>query len=195
MRSSPARQPLQNIGRCKNPPEYTGLRRLAIIKGLLAVPDGDHRELRSIVGDWVLVFELRLTQDEMLRADRTAVRLWEFLGDLIEERRTKPREDLVSALVRPGQPDVFSPPDLLNLLASLYNAGFETTMNLFANGLRALFTHPEQADAVRRDPPVACSATEELLRFDEPIQMSFRGLAARRVGPECPLSRARWSSR
>ncbi|MFF3313697.1 cytochrome P450 [Streptomyces sp. NPDC002952] len=145
-----------------------------VIGDLLGVPEGDHHELRSIVRDWVLVFELRPTPDEVARADRAATRLWAYLGDLVEERRAMPREDLVSAFVRPGQPDMFTAADLLNMLASLYSAGFETTTNLFANGLRALFAHPEQADALRRDPAAVRSATEELLRFDAPIQMSFR---------------------
>jgi cytochrome P450 len=44
---------------------------------------------------------------------------------------------------------------------------------LLANGLVALLGHPEQTDRLRREPEVAKSAVNELLRYDAPVQMTY----------------------
>ena len=48
-------------------------------------------------------------------------------------------------------------------------AGFDTTVNLIANGTVALLTHPDQARRLRADPSLLPAAAEELLRFTNPL--------------------------
>jgi cytochrome P450 len=53
-------------------------------------------------------------------------------------------------------------------------AGFETTVNLLGNAVTALLDHPDQWAAVRDDPGLAAAAVEETLRYDPPVQYTYR---------------------
>jgi cytochrome P450 len=93
---------------------------------------------------------------------------------LIAERRADPGDDLVSGLVgvREGT-DQLSGDELTSMLFLLLAAGHETTVNLIANGVYALLTHPDQLDRLRSRPDLISSAVEELLRFDSPLQVAI----------------------
>ena len=58
----------------------------------------------------------------------------------------------------------------------LFVAGHETTVNLIGNGTLALLRHPEQLARLRNsdDDDFAAKATDELLRYDSPVQTSGR---------------------
>ncbi|ETK32816.1 cytochrome P450 [Microbispora sp. ATCC PTA-5024] len=148
---------------------------MIVIGNLLGLPEVDHEPLREIVRHWGYVFEPFPSEEEVKLADAGATKLWEYLGDLVAERKKQPRDDLVTAFLN-GAPngDRFSPPDLLNMLASLYSAGFETTTHLMANGLMALLESPAQAQLLRTDPALGVRAVDELLRYDASAQMVFR---------------------
>ena len=51
-------------------------------------------------------------------------------------------------------------------------AGHETTVNLIASGTLALLEHPEQAEALRREPLLIKPAIEELLRYTSPVELA-----------------------
>ena len=52
--------------------------------------------------------------------------------------------------------------------------GQETTTNLIGNGLLALMQNPEELSRLRNDPSLVPAAVEELLRYESPIQYTFR---------------------
>ncbi|MFJ7912015.1 cytochrome P450 [Kitasatospora sp. NPDC096204] len=91
------------------------------------------------------------------------------LTALIEERRTSPRQDLLSALVTPTT-DGLSAEELLGMAFLLLVAGHETTVNLISGAVLSLLAHPEQLAALRADPGLVDSAIEETLRYDGPVE-------------------------
>src|SRR5829696_5089931 len=91
------------------------------------------------------------------------------------ERRREPRADLISGLVRVEEDGAtLTESEMLNFCLLLLVAGNETTTNLITNGALALFSNPEQAEKLRRRPQLTDSMVEEGLRYDSPIQGTFR---------------------
>ncbi|MBV9254375.1 MAG: cytochrome P450, partial [Actinobacteria bacterium] len=99
----------------------------------------------------------------------------EYFRRLIAQRRSDPRDDLLSALVAvEEQGDTLTEAELLSTLILLLIAGHETTVNLIGNGVLALLRNRAQFEKLAADPTLAKSATEEVLRYDAPVQMTMR---------------------
>jgi cytochrome P450 len=102
-----------------------------------------------------------------------------YFRTIIAQRRARPRNDLISALVKAHEEgDRLSDEELLANCRLLLNAGHETTTNLIGNGTLALLNHPDQLKRLRDDPTLMPSAVEELLRYDSPVQFTNRILKA-----------------
>lgn len=101
-----------------------------------------------------------------------------------EERRRKPREDLVSQLVElEKQGEKLNPNELMAMCAILLVAGNETTTNWIGNAMVALTEHPDAMHALAEEPEKIPNAMEEVLRFYSPVQCLFRfSLEGARIG-------------
>jgi cytochrome P450 len=97
-----------------------------------------------------------------------------YVRDLSAERRTRPRDDLLSALVARHDGDALTEEELVSTVILLITAGHETTTNLIANGVLTLFRNPTQLDRLHADPACASTAVEEILRYEPPVQATFR---------------------
>ncbi|MFE4258058.1 cytochrome P450 [Streptomyces sp. NPDC056883] len=108
-----------------------------------------------------------------LRASHDArLALGGYLAELIEERRRRPGDDMISRLASRDGPDgPMSTMELLTTSALLLVAGHETTVNLIANGMLTLLRHPEALERLRREPAFAAPLVEELLRYEPPVQL------------------------
>ncbi|MEU3482712.1 cytochrome P450 [Streptomyces sp. NPDC033754] len=98
-----------------------------------------------------------------------------YLDALIEDKRAAgPADDLLSGLLaaRDEDGDRLSGPELRAMAYLLLIAGHETTVNLIANTVRNLLTHPEELAALRADPGLLDGAIEESLRYDGPVETS-----------------------
>jgi cytochrome P450 len=156
---------------------------VTVIGELLGIPEADRPWFQSLVRDWTMVLDY-LTPEVVDRADVAAVAIRDYLGDLAEERRRKPADDLVSAMVEAeDEGGKLDGEELVTMAALLLAAGFETTTGLFANGLLALLDHPDQAARLRTEPALAASAVDELLRYDSPVHL----LPTRAAGAELSI--------
>jgi pimeloyl-[acyl-carrier protein] synthase len=148
-----------------------------VIAGILGVPEEDHPRFR----DWAAVVAAAIDlpasglDDFVQRADSTTGELVDYFGWLVARRRQDPREDLISSLIAAESSEGrIDEKELVATLILLLVAGHETTVNLIGNGMLALMRHPEQWRLLVNDPGVAKNATEELLRYDSPVQMTTR---------------------
>lgn len=107
---------------------------------------------------------------------QAAAELNQYFANEIERRRKNPGPDLVSALVAHHEADAetLSAAELLSFAVLLLLAGNETTTNLIGNGMLALGRHPEAMAALRANPAGLKPAIEEMLRYDGPVQSTFR---------------------
>ncbi|MFJ9638702.1 cytochrome P450 [Streptomyces sp. NPDC101178] len=130
-----------------------------VICALLGVPYADHtffdecsqRLLRGPGAD-----DVNRARDE----------LEEYLGALIDRKRTEPGDGLLDELIHRDHPD--GPVDREQLVAFaviLLIAGHETTANMISLGTFTLLRHPEQLAAMRAGGTTTAVVVEELLRF------------------------------
>ncbi|MFJ8006282.1 cytochrome P450 [Streptomyces fagopyri] len=95
-----------------------------------------------------------------------------YLAGLIEERRKKPGEDMLSQLATAQGPDgAMTTMEVMSTAALLLIAGHETTVNLITNGMLTLLRNPGILQRLREDPRMAVPVVEELLRFEPPVQL------------------------
>jgi unspecific monooxygenase len=95
--------------------------------------------------------------------------------ELIEERRSAPRGDLVTRLVE-AEVDGrrLSDDQIVSTIIVLLNAGHEATVNTLGNGVLALLRHPEQWGRLVAGEVDPARAVEELIRWDPPLQLFER---------------------
>ncbi len=126
----------------------------------------------------------------MLRAIPGVLGFLRYIRRLIRSRRSDPRDDLVTALVRAEEAgEQLSEDELVAMIFLLLIAGFETTVNLIGNGTLALLDHPEAMQRLRGDPSLLPRAVEELLRYDGPLETATERYALEDVavaGVEIP---------
>ena len=98
-----------------------------------------------------------------------------FRGHLRQLRRS-PGEDLLSTLVTTADDDGsgLTEHELLATATLVFGAGFETTVNLVANGAALLFAHPDQRRLLAEDPSLWPNAVDEVLRVESPVQRTGR---------------------
>jgi cytochrome P450 len=90
---------------------------------------------------------------------------------MIAERRTQPREDLLSGLIHiRDEGQQLDHAELLAMIFLLLVAGHETTVNLIGNGTLALLQHPDQLQKLKENPSLIKSAVEEMLRYNGPVE-------------------------
>src|SRR5258708_32458024 len=140
---------------------------LTIIGEILGVPAADrpkfHRLTKAIVA--------AETNPNLLTIMPNLWSFLRYLRRLFKERRANPTDDLVTALVQAEEAgDKLSEDELLSMVFVLIVAGHETTVNLIGSGMLALMEHPDQLAKLRANPTLIQPATEELLRYVNPVE-------------------------
>jgi cytochrome P450 len=105
----------------------------------------------------------------------TLTELAEYVTRTLEDRRTRPRDDLISALLRAEEGETaLTPVEIMGFTLLLLVAGNETTTNLIGNAVLALLAHPSELERVEQHAALVPALVEEVLRYDAPVQFVFR---------------------
>lgn len=146
---------------------------------IMGVPMAD----RPLFNEWTAArtnaFFARFLPPEVQQRTRDAGEaMADYFEALVRERRKQPGDDLVSSLIRAEEKgDTLGDVELAVQAIGIIIAGYETTIGLISNGLRAFLDHPDQLDLLRKDPSLIRNAIEECLRYDTPILFNWRVLA------------------
>lgn len=149
---------------------------ITVIAELLGVPIED----RERFGAWSKVLVQLVAVDDpdpevITTGNETMSAFLEYFRGLAAERRSAPRDDLLSALIEAeDEGRKLTEEELLATCVLLLIAGHETTANLIGNGMLALLGNPDELSRLRADPMLSSSAVEELLRYDSPVQATAR---------------------
>lgn len=137
------------------------------------------------------------------RAAQSLSEMTDYIRDLSRKRREAPQDDLLTALLSvTGDNDLACPhpagsasshatgerirerdayasstlteDELASNINILLSTGHETTTHLIGNGLLTLLQHPGQMQQLQSQPVLLPSAIEEMLRYDNPVQITYR---------------------
>jgi cytochrome P450 len=146
-----------------------------VIAELLGLPPADRKQIKAWSDAIVPVLDGSIRDANLASVARGAFEFRAYLKDVVEHRRKDPGDDLLSAMIATHErDDVLTEDELLATAILLLGAGHETTTNWIGNGVLALLRHPGELARVGRDRGLIKSATEELLRFDSPVQATSR---------------------
>jgi cytochrome P450 len=153
-------------GTCEFIEDFANPLPIVIMCRLLSVPAEDYNIFRVWSTDIGLVFSLGYGGDIPARVEAAVVGLHGYVASLINDTKTAPADDLISALVAAHQTgDRISKDELHNLIVSLIFAAHDTTRHQLANAVIAFARHPGQWTLLARRPDLATQATEEVIRW------------------------------
>jgi cytochrome P450 len=137
---------------------------VSVIAGMIGLDEGDHPTFHR------LAIELISVSVDRERGLRASQQLSELFSRVLEQRRAEPRDDLVSVLAHAELDGTrLTDEEIYSFLKLLAPAGAETTYRSSSNLLFGLLSHPDQLDAVRRDPELLPQAIEEGVRWEPPL--------------------------
>ncbi|SEA24575.1 Cytochrome P450 [Thalassobacillus cyri] len=141
---------------------------IIVISELLGVPAEDRNKFRKW-SNTILAAADNLATDFVEDVEAFIT----YLTHLFEERKTYPKDDLISKLLQAEEEgEKLNKDELYSMIVLLIIAGHETTVNLITNTMYALFEHPAQLEKLKTDLSLVESAIEEGLRFYSPVDFS-----------------------
>ncbi len=174
-----------------------------VIAELLGLPQSDRARFKKWSDDlFAILGTVRHKSTALLeQAAHSLDELTDYVKMLSRQRREHPRDDLLTALLavtdeedeacphphgsslpyaqgelvrdREGS-STLTEEELVSNINILLSTGHETTTHLIGNGLLALLQHPDQLKKLREKPALLGPAIEEMLRYDNPVQITYR---------------------
>lgn len=155
--------------------EYAKPFSLLVIADLLGVPEEDHQEFRVVLGA-----ERPGARVGSLDHESVGTNPLEFLDDkfsrYLEDRRSRPRDDVLTELATAKYPDGSTPEiiDVVRTATFLFAAGQETTAKLLSGAIKVLAERPDVQQALRSDRSLIPTFIEESLRLESPVKSDSR---------------------
>ncbi len=148
-----------------------------VICHMLGIPEADWGKLIAMQHDHLLIFSFSaLTVDEAARLDAVVQFYKDYFGVLLDGAG----EDtpLVASLRAAQERGELSRTEVLSIMHTVLDAGFETTRTSISNAMELLASVPGLFDQLRNDPALVNNGVEELLRVRTPIHVRHRFLTA-----------------
>ncbi|MFI6061959.1 cytochrome P450 [Streptomyces sp. NPDC051286] len=140
---------------------------VTVISELLGVPVADRHDFQQLTDDMILQ---GTEPPDPARVDAAWRQMRSYLTRLLEAKRARPGDDLLSSLITTrDQEHGLDEDELIAMAFLLLAAGYITTVNLIGSGIAALLAHPDQLQMLREDPALLPGAIEEFLRYDGPV--------------------------
>jgi cytochrome P450 len=166
-----------------------------VIAELLGLPGSDRARFKRWSDDlFAILGTVRQKPAHLLeRAAQSLNEMTDYVKDLSRKRRAAPQDDLLTALLSVTEADNLACPhprgemireretnstltedELVSNINILLSTGHETTTHLIGNGLLALLQHRDQMAQLQAQPGLLTAAIEEMLRYDSPVQITYR---------------------
>jgi cytochrome P450 len=156
--------------------EFSVVLPLDVISQLLDIPQEWREEYHHCVNATLM----RGEASDQSKAIEASQRLIQGFMQLIQERRSKPREDVITLLMNTEVKDETGATRKLDDLEIAFRfnemgaAGHETGAKAIANGAMAFCRFPDQRPLLRNNPGLLPKAVHEILRLEPPSQQQGR---------------------
>jgi cytochrome P450 len=162
-------------GRCEFISEFASPFALLVIADLLGVPEEDHAEFRSHLGAGRPGQALGNTSAKALTHNPLEY-LYQRFTEYVEDRRRRPRGDVLTGLATATFPDGSTPDvlDVVRVATNLFAAGQETTVRLLGAAFHLIGERPDLQQLLRDERDRIPNFVEETLRFESPVKGDFR---------------------
>jgi len=146
-----------------------------VIAEMLGVDPADRTDFKRWSDIGVQNFNPLLSPEERARVNEAGEAMDGYLRRVIEERRARPRADLITSLIKAEEGgDQLSDDEIVSMCSLLLAAGNLTTTDLIGNGVLTLLRNPGELKKLQDDPSLIKNAVEEMLRYESPVLMSGR---------------------
>lgn len=143
------------------------------IARLLGVPESMSPQFLAWSHAMVAMYQAGRSREIEDNANQAAKEFAEYLDSYINDRRSRPGDDLISALIAAEEEEArLSGSELIATLILLLNAGHEATVHALGNGLKQLLEFGWQANWLKEN--TVAALVEEILRFVPPLHMFAR---------------------
>ena len=157
--------------------DFAALFPVEIITSMLGVPAEDRQQLRLWLDKGLerepgSISPPRESMDAMIQSGT-------YYYQLIQERRDKPQDDMISRLietevVEDGEARRLEDAEIAGFATMLGGAGAETVTKLVGNAVVVFADNPDQWQKLKDDRDKIPAAFEELLRYEGPSQYQIR---------------------
>ena len=147
---------------------------------IMGIPECDREKFNGWTAARTNAFFAKFLPPDIQQRTRDAGHaMADYFEALLAERRQHLGDDLISTMIRANEEaDRLSDDALVIQAIGIIIAGYETTIGLIGNGMRALMDHPAQMEKLRQKPELIDNAVNECLRYDTPILFNWRVLQA-----------------
>ncbi len=156
-------------GTCEFVSEFAEPYAARVLCLLLGLPESEWPQVAHWADDLGKSFGIQLKRD-LPRIEAALAGLTGYVEEVVADRRTSPRDDLVSTLVLAhDQDDAPSQRELVVGLVFLAFAGMETTRNQLGLALQTFLRHPGQWALLAARPELGAAAVEEVMRVNPTV--------------------------
>ncbi|WP_249123621.1 MULTISPECIES: cytochrome P450 [unclassified Bradyrhizobium] len=174
---------LAGSDRCDAAAQYAKHIPVRTIAHMLGIPEADSQQFITWIHE---ILELGVHDDAVLM--KAVKEMSAYFAGHIEERKARPRDDLIMDLMRARMPDgtPFSDAHVLGSLRLLLIAGIDTTWSAIGSSLWHLAKTPADRHRLVAEPELLPFAIEEFLRAYAPVTMA-REVMKETVVSGCPI--------
>jgi cytochrome P450 len=163
-------------GRCEFIKDFAAPFTLYVIADLLGVPEADHEMFRQELQGGHRPAQAVGSTGSGSMGHSPLEFLYERFSSYIEDRRSEPRNDVLTGLATATFPDGSTPEviDVVRVAANLFSAGQETTVRLLAAAFQLIGERADLQQLLRDDSGRIPDFVEECLRMESPVKGDFR---------------------
>jgi cytochrome P450 len=147
---------------------------MMIVTRLIGVPDMDIEMLMRLGYASTQVVEGLVGDDELAAAGVAVMELAGYINEHFQQAAADPPDNLLGDLATARAAGDLTDLTALNMMATLFSAGGESTASLIGSAAHTLASRADVQQQVRENPELLSAFLEEVLRFEPPFRGHYR---------------------